>query len=564
MFACRTPEYLPAVVHELSVHILAALIGGSCPVLQDIQGWLLVIGGIACISPAVPSSSPQSAASAAAPSTPTPAPQTTPVSVLDKLKLVLPQAFRLSSDAGLASGDTLLSPLPPRAQGNVDSDEGDEAVAPDLSSLELSQCLPPAVPATVFPSSARHVLVRLLSLALSTVEANLLDGVYGPLSALERSDPVWENASALCSMASDVLLHYDAGVVRTSDGPEGTPDSSALSPSRVTEFVQVVEDEKWKLRLAVINLWDRLVPWTCGVSDIGVSLESARMQYNASRSEEKRRERSEKLAQAGIDAREEHEREDPALEISARNSDAASTSAASDGTASSQNAGMNVVDLIDAALGSPMQNLTTPSIEQAHDIMRSRTESSGSVEMSMAAWTGEGVPTRYPSITETQRPSPPMGVVVSLCHVVLLNVLKTLRAPEGVRSLDATVTATVDRLRQVFYGIQVAIPPGFYGMLSAFPVGKTEAVSTLVLVVLVGSAASTIVAKFPDHVSTASTLWTLGIEILSAARVHEVLQPEVRTLRLFSMVPSGWLGGYFSVADMDVCVCVPFARSPGC
>ena len=133
-----------------------------------------------------------------------------------------------------------------------------------LPIAELSQCLPPAIPATVFPSPARHVLVRLLSLCVVELDIGIGDGVIGPL---QRPGALWENVCALCSMASDVLLHSDGGILQPSG--LGAPESAAAA-----EFVQVVEDEKWALRHALASLWARVLPSTCGISDIGVSLDS--------------------------------------------------------------------------------------------------------------------------------------------------------------------------------------------------------------------------------------------------------------------------------------------------
>lgn len=46
MRVSRLPEYLPVVVHELCLLVLSGLVNESVPVLQQVQGWLLVLGGV--------------------------------------------------------------------------------------------------------------------------------------------------------------------------------------------------------------------------------------------------------------------------------------------------------------------------------------------------------------------------------------------------------------------------------------------------------------------------------------------------------------------------------------
>lgn len=259
------------------------------------------------------------------------------------------------------------------------------------------------------------------------------------------------------------------------------------------------------------------------------------------------RQRVDRLASMGIDEREEAEREEglPALSppshASGESQRAVSVPKVSpfpDPT-SRFVPPATVGDMINAALMTPgsLEPLT-PSIETSFEILRAREASL----LSMSDGEGGGsIEPAGPPVIESQRPSPPLGCVVTLTHVMLLNLLRTLESMDtpvigsSIGGASGPISAPkgpppeaqVAHLASILRSLQVAVPVGFEGPILPFPNGRTESLCTLLLAVILAGAGTTAAQKFPGQRSVSEALWDLACEVLNAGNLHVVIGPDV-------------------------------------
>jgi hypothetical protein len=331
--------------------------------------------------------------------------------------------------------------------------------------------------------------------------------------------------------------------------------------------------------------------------------------------EGRRRAKNAMLSQWGIDDRDESEKEEAA---SRRTGDAASVSSVParrstvdvadaeladleeltvtlDGGAerTSPAVPMTVEDmasLVDAALGlnSAVGSKASASVSSPHEGSLSRRGSSVVVPpmIDTELLGGAGTPvmlapnsvsgsSAYVAV-EDQRPTPPLGAILSFARVVLTSVVNAMAreaaelseggdTPESSALSSASVplltpqqpqssadaasafggivlreadcgaddaAALVDRLRRSLRRVQVAIPESFSASLARFEKTEEEEVATTALVVMLAWAAWHSAVQCPWERQLYTSLWLLAREVINAAQLHATVPSEV------SAVPS--------------------------